>query len=434
VTPAGVLVVTHGEEATMPRPRRRRLPGRVPVRRAALVLAFALVPGLLTVPAVRADHRRGPSAEEVAAGQAAVAQREAQVRRAAARVAAEKARFAGLVRAAEVAVESYNAARVRQQEAEDAAAAARLVLQTADERLGDERRRAGAFAAAAYMGGGLAQIDMVLTADGPEGLFYRLGTLEALSRSERDVVQSFEAAQVFQRTVEQETAATLDRARSAARTADAARSKAEAAVGRQSAVLTELREQQRRLAALLDDARAHASALERERLAAIARARAAAARRGAAKEAAAQQPEPVPAPPPGGASGEVPGTVSAETGQQAVTYAESQIGKPYEWGADGPDSYDCSGLTMWAYAQVGVHLDHWTGYQWEQGEHISTAAMRPGDLAFFASDTSDPSTIHHVGMYIGNGQMVEAPYTGANVRISSVWRPDLIGVVRPYQR
>jgi len=130
----------------------------------------------------------------------------------------------------------------------------------------------------------------------------------------------------------------------------------------------------------------------------------------------------------------VPGTVSAATEQQAVNYAESQIGKPYQWGAAGPDSYDCSGLVMWAYAHVGVTLDHWTGYQWQEGAHIATSALRPGDLLFFATDTSDPNTIHHVGIYIGSGQMVEAPYTGANVRISSAWRPDLIGAVRPYDR
>jgi peptidoglycan DL-endopeptidase RipA len=89
---------------------------------------------------------------------------------------------------------------------------------------------------------------------------------------------------------------------------------------------------------------------------------------------------------------------------------------------------------MWAYAQVGVTLDHWTGYQWEEGARVATSAVRPGDLVFFATNTNDPNTIHHVGMVIGNGEMVEAPYTGANVRISSYWRPDLIGAVRPYNR
>jgi cell wall-associated NlpC family hydrolase len=89
---------------------------------------------------------------------------------------------------------------------------------------------------------------------------------------------------------------------------------------------------------------------------------------------------------------------------------------------------------MWAYAQVGVSLDHYTGSQWNEGAHIPTSSLRPGDLVFFATDTSDPNTIHHVGIYIGSGSMVEAPYTGANVRISPAFRPDLIGAVRPYNR
>ena len=79
---------------------------------------------------------------------------------------------------------------------------------------------------------------------------------------------------------------------------------------------------------------------------------------------------------------------------------------------------------MWAYAQVGVHLDHWTGDQWNEGAHIPASALRPGDLRLLRDQHQRPSTIHHVGMYVGNGQMVEAPYTGANVRYSYAFRPD----------
>jgi cell wall-associated NlpC family hydrolase len=176
---------------------------------------------------------------------------------------------------------------------------------------------------------------------------------------------------------------------------------------------------------LLARARGRANRLQREHLAALARARAAAA----AAPASPSGPSPF-----AGASGSLAGTISASTGLAAVRVAEQQIGKPYVWGGAGPDSFDCSGLVMWSYDQVGVHLDHWTGDQWNEGAHVSQAQLRPGDLVFFAYNTSDPATIHHVGMYIGNGEMVEAPYTGANVRISSAGRPDYIGAVRPYQR
>jgi len=127
--------------------------------------------------------------------------------------------------------------------------------------------------------------------------------------------------------------------------------------------------------------------------------------------------------------------VSGSGGAQvAVEWAYREIGKPYVWAAAGPNSFDCSGLTQYVWGKAGVYLGHYTGDQWNRGAHISRDQLQPGDLVFFAYNTSDPATIHHVGMYIGNGQMVEAPYTGANVRISSYARPDYIGAVRPYQR
>jgi cell wall-associated NlpC family hydrolase len=179
---------------------------------------------------------------------------------------------------------------------------------------------------------------------------------------------------------------------------------------------------------LLAGARSTASRLQREHLAALARAREAAARATTSSTSTA------PGSPFAGETTSTAGTVSASTAAAALHKAESQIGKPYQWAAAGPNSYDCSGLTMWAYAQEGVHLDHFTGDQWGEGAHVSRTELRPGDLVFFATNTSDPSTIHHVGMYVGNGQMVDAPFTGANVRYGYAFRPDYIGAVRPYQR
>ena len=378
-----------------------------------------------------ASHHPGPSARAVAAGKAAVVRREHQVARAVDRLAAAQQEARRRADAAEVAVEAYNAARVRQQAAAAAVGAARLVLRAAGHRVDQARARVGRFGAAAYMTGGMSSVDAMLNADGPDALLYRVGTLEVISRSQRDATQALDAARVYQVSVERQAQVVLGRARQAATAAARARTRAQQSVQRQVAVVGAVRERRRQLTTLLAQARQHASALERARLAAIARARARAAARAAAaaaRRAASSRPVS------GGATGAVPGTVSAATEQQAVSYAESQIGKPYQWGAAGPDSYDCSGLVMWAYAHVGVTLDHWTGYQWQEGARVATSALRPGDLVFFATDTSDPNTIHHVGIYIGNGQMVEAPYTGANVRISSAWRPDLIGAVRPYDR
>jgi cell wall-associated NlpC family hydrolase len=110
---------------------------------------------------------------------------------------------------------------------------------------------------------------------------------------------------------------------------------------------------------------------------------------------------------------------------EVVAFAHAQLGKPYRYGSAGPSSYDCSGLAKAAWARAGVTLAHYTGAQWDEGVHISRANLRPGDLVFFGSD------VHHVGIYIGNGQMIEAPHSGLDVRIAPAFRSDYVGAVRP---
>ncbi|HEU5024581.1 MAG TPA: NlpC/P60 family protein [Spirillospora sp.] len=109
---------------------------------------------------------------------------------------------------------------------------------------------------------------------------------------------------------------------------------------------------------------------------------------------------------------------------QALRYAMSKLGSPYVWGAAGPSTFDCSGLTMWAYKQVGINLPHYTGSQWNAGTHVSESQMQPGDLIFFYSD------LHHMGMYVGGGKMIHAPHTGDVVRIASLSGRPIAGVVR----
>ncbi|HUI47451.1 MAG TPA: NlpC/P60 family protein [Acidimicrobiia bacterium] len=107
----------------------------------------------------------------------------------------------------------------------------------------------------------------------------------------------------------------------------------------------------------------------------------------------------------------------------AVAYARAQIGKPYQYAGAGPDSFDCSGLTMMAWAQGGVSMAHGSQAQYDSFPHVLIADLEPGDLVFFGS--SGPSN-HHVGIYVGGGTMIEAPHTGADVRYSTIYRPDLV--------
>jgi peptidoglycan DL-endopeptidase CwlO len=108
----------------------------------------------------------------------------------------------------------------------------------------------------------------------------------------------------------------------------------------------------------------------------------------------------------------------------AVRVALAQIGKPYLWGADGPGSFDCSGLMLVAWRAAGKSLPHSSRAQFSATRRVSIGQIQPGDMVFFGSP------IHHVGMYIGNGNMVEASHAGTPVRIRSVYRKDMVGVGR----
>jgi len=114
----------------------------------------------------------------------------------------------------------------------------------------------------------------------------------------------------------------------------------------------------------------------------------------------------------------------------ALHAALGQLGKPYRWGSSGPGEFDCSGLTSWAYQQAGVALPRTSRAQWSAGSHVTVAALLPGDLVFFGTDPRDPATIHHVGMYVGQGLMVNAPYTGALVRVEPIHPGDYVGATR----
>ncbi|MDX6364769.1 MAG: hypothetical protein QOC85_3790 [Streptomyces sp.] len=104
----------------------------------------------------------------------------------------------------------------------------------------------------------------------------------------------------------------------------------------------------------------------------------------------------------------------------AIAFALGELGKPYVWGGTGPNTYDCSGLMLRAFQAAGINLPRVAREQFYAGGHVPISQAQPGDLLFYATDASDPATIHHVVLYMGNGQMVEAPYTGQSVRVQPV--------------
>lgn len=184
-----------------------------------------------------------------------------------------------------------------------------------------------------------------------------------------------------------------ERERVARENAERAAAAARAAADAQARAAEQQRQNQAQAAARAADQRRQAQAQPLSRPA------------GAAPVSSAVPSKPAPATP------SAPSAPSSGAGA-AVAFALSQQGKPYRWGAEGPGSYDCSGLTLAAWRSGGKSLGHFTGAQYDQTTKISVNSLQPGDLVFFGS-----YPFHHVGMYIGNGNMVHAPRTGDVVKI-----------------
>jgi peptidoglycan DL-endopeptidase CwlO len=305
-----------------------------------------------------------------------------------------KERLLELERDFELVVERYNLVHERLEKLQAEMAAKELVVGTIERRMASKVDAAVSLARELYKSGATgAAISSVLSSDSLAELETRV---EYLRSSEAAQAKVFERLDVDRIKLEREIEA-LDDAR------------AKALATEQE--LAELRSDiEQKLEGQRDEIAAINAAIERaERRAA--RQAAATARALGLVEVDLSNIKPAPAP--------------NARAQAAVDAALSQLGKPYQWGASGPDSYDCSGLTMWAWAHAGVSLPHNSGAQYSATKRVPRPDLAPGDLLFYGNP------IHHVTIYIGNGQMVEAPYTGAHVRVTSVARSDYVGAGRP---
>ncbi|RZU29508.1 NlpC/P60 family protein [Streptomyces sp. BK022] len=119
------------------------------------------------------------------------------------------------------------------------------------------------------------------------------------------------------------------------------------------------------------------------------------------------------------------GADATSAGAKAVAFATAQLGKPYVWGAEGPDSFDCSGLTSQAWADAGTLIPRTSQEQWKRLTHVDVTEMRPGDLIIYFSDAT------HVGMYVGDGKIIHAPRPGRTVTVAGAGTMPILGVVRP---
>jgi cell wall-associated NlpC family hydrolase len=346
-----------------------------------------------------------------------VASRAAALARAAATADTLSAALAGLRTQAEALAERYDHEVSLERQASAAYQAAQTRLAAARKSEQRVTTRLAQLAAAEYESDGGPDMAAAVFAGitDPGSDLGAIGLQQTIDDQRADLLAASQADAIVTRLFSQQAAGLLAQRRAAAQAAAFLKAAVAAAVGRQTATV---------------------------RLAEAARSRL------AAETAAA--PSSVVTPPAvvaasvlaGGPSGAAPGVfapdwapdagASADQGDAAADWALTQLGKPYQWGAAGPGSYDCSGLALEAWARAGVRLLHWTGYQWVSGPHVPLAGLRRGDLVFYAFNIADPATIHHVGIYIGHGLMVDAPYTGSFVRTDGIDAfPGLIGATRP---
>ena len=324
-----------------------------------------------------------------------------------ARIAAAHRQLNALNTRAEAAAERYNAARIKLASDQRNATSAQQQLVQAQGQLAKLQSSVQAFAVAAYQGQAFDS-SVGVTATSPQEFLDKMSTLQAVANSQSQTLARLAAAQQQEDAAQTVAAAALKAQQDSTAQMQQDRDAVVSAADQERQILGQLEERQRQIIAA---ARARAARIAAEQEAA----RLAAERAAAAAAVSALYSQPTSSPVVTGSGG----------ARVAVEWAYKELGKPYQWGAAGPDSFDCSGLTQYVWGKAGVYLDHYTGSQWNEGQHVSQSQLEPGDLVFFGSD------LHHVGLYIGNGNMIEAPYTGADVRISPYDRPDYAGAVRP---
>ncbi|MFJ6391545.1 NlpC/P60 family protein [Streptomyces sp. NPDC091972] len=292
---------------------------------------------------------------------------------------------------AAVATDAYNAAeeKAEQQSAQIVALAQKIVK--AQEKLAELKARAGAAAAAQYRTNGLPDEAELMLSDDPQQFLDATGRVLQGQRATKALIAELTRTQQDLKQYADDASAQWTRLEANRKAKAAAKKKVERQIAAAERLESRLEAEEKERLAELEEQAAH-------------RAQTAWLDSGVLKDVSGK---------------------ASEAGKTAVAYATTQVGKPYEWGAEGPDSYDCSGLTSQAWASAGKPIPRTSQEQWKRLEHVDIKDMRPGDLVIYFDDAS------HVAMYLGDGAIVHAPRPGRTVTIAGAGSMPILGVVRP---
>jgi cell wall-associated NlpC family hydrolase len=289
----------------------------------------------------------------------------------------------------DVAVEDYNEAMVRTGELASKVHDAKSRLAAVGVRIATLEGSLGVRVETMYRTGPLGVLDVLLGAASFEDFATTWELLDQQNEQDASALAELKAARAEARRAESELLAAQSQSKASLAYAAGRKRYIDSELGKRAGMLRGLEAE---IAALEAQARARASAAARRR-----------------------------SRPKGGGGYTAP--VSAPKGS-VVEIAMRYLGRPYHWAASGPDSFDCSGFTMFVYKKVGVSLPHSSRAQYGQGRKVAKADLRPGDLVFFGRP------IHHVGIYVGGGQMIHSPHTGDVVSIDALYS-DYSGACRP---
>ncbi|MGW8744721.1 NlpC/P60 family protein [Streptomyces sp. NPDC055794] len=296
-----------------------------------------------------------------------------------------------LYRAAALATDEYNAAeeKAEKQNAEIVELAKKIVK--GQEKLDRLKDRAGAAARAQYRTGGLPDEAKLMLSDDPGDFLDGSGRVLQGQRATKGLLGELSRAQEDLKTYAADASARFKKLEANRKTKATAQKKIEKQIAAAEKLESELaKEEKERLAKLEREAQAKAQTAWLDS--------------GILKDLDRE---------------------ATERGRKAVEYATAQIGKPYQWGAEGPKSYDCSGLTSQAWIAAGQTIPRTSQEQWRQLTRVDVEDMRPGDLIIYFDDAS------HVGMYVGDGSVVHAPRPGRSITIAGAGTMPILGVVRP---